>query len=453
MSVRVRFAPSPTGRLHLGNARGAVLNWLFARRQGGKFVLRLDDTDRERSTAEFAQGIEEDLRWLGLDWDEFARQSDRLARYEALAESLKAAGRLYPCYETPQELERRRFRQVAAGGMQVYDRAALRLSDAQKKEYEAEGRKPYWRFLLDLNDVSWTDAIRGPVSFHGSKLSDPVLIRADGAPLYTFASVVDDIDLGMTHIIRGEDHVTNTAVQIQIFKALGANADAIAFAHFPLLTDAGGHNLSKRLGSLSVAGLRDQGIEAMAINSLVARLGSSDPVEPKKMLRELIDGFDLAKFSRASPKLDPDELKRLNERLLHEMPFDAVRDRLAALGLRDVDERFWLAVRPNITTLKEVADWWQVCRGDITPVIADPDLAAKASALLPPEPWTEETWSAWTKAVGAATGRKGRDLFMPLRLALTAREHGPELKTLLPIIGRARAEARLSGSRDRGGAA
>ncbi|HEX6979979.1 MAG TPA: glutamate--tRNA ligase [Alphaproteobacteria bacterium] len=445
MTTTVRFAPSPTGRLHLGNARGAVINWLFARRHGGRLILRLDDTDRERSTEAFARGIEEDLLWLGLSWDLFARQSDRLVRYADAVERLKAAGRLYPCYETPEELERRRFRQVAGGGVQVYDRAALRLSEAQKKAYEAEGRKPYWRFLLETTEVAWTDAIRGPVSFHGAKLSDPVLVRADGTPLYTLSSVVDDIEMGVTHVIRGEDHVTNTAVQIQLFAALGHDPRQVTFAHFPLFTDVGGHNLSKRLGSLSIAALREEGIEPMAINSLVARLGTSDPIEPKQHLQELIDEFDLSKFSRASPKLDPMELRRLNARLLHEMPFDMVRDRLARQGLDGVDEAFWMAVRPNITTLGELRDWWNVCRGDVSPVITDPDFVRSAADLLPAEPWDEGTWGAWTKSVGAATGRKGRDLFMPLRLALTAREHGPEMKTLLPMIGRARAIARLTG--------
>ena len=445
MTVRVRFAPSPTGRLHLGNVRGALINWLFAQRNGGRVLLRLDDTDRERSTPEFAAGIEEDLRWLALGYDEFARQSDRLDRYRAAVEALKAVGRLYPCYETPEELERRRFAQVAGGGAQVYDRASLRLTEAQKKAYQAEGRVPYWRFLLELADIAWVDAIRGPVQFQGAKLSDPVLVRADGSPIYTLASVVDDVELDVSHIIRGEDHVTNTAVQIQLFAALGRDPATIAFAHFSLLTDASGHNLSKRLGSLSVDVLRAQGIEPMAINSLLARLGTSDPVEPKQTLGELVAGFDLAKFSRAAPKLDLEELNRLNARLLHELPFAAVQARVGALGMPAIDEAFWHAVRPNLSTIAEIKEWWQVCRGSVAPAIADQAFAAIAARLLPPEPWDETTWGVWTKALADATGRKGRDLFMPLRLALTARERGPELKSLLPMIGRERAVARLSG--------
>ncbi len=445
MATKVRFAPSPTGRLHLGNARGALINWLFARARGGRFLLRLDDTDRDRSIATYATAIEEDLRWLGLEWDEFARQSDREERYAAAVAALKAKGRLYPCYETADELERRRFRQVAGGEVQVYDRAALRLSEAQKRAYEAEGRTPHWRFLLDYSDIAWNDGIRGTVHFHGAKLSDPVLVRADGSPIYTLASVVDDIEFDVTDIIRGEDHVANTAVQIQLFAALGRDPSSLSFAHFSLLTDAGGHNLSKRLGSLSLAQLREDGIEPMAINSLLARLGTSDPVEPKRKLGELVASFELAKFSRAAPKLDVDELKRLNAKLLHAMPFTEIKVRLKDLGVPEMDEAFWLAVRANLSTLAEAKEWWQVCRGLVEPRIDDAAFAAHAAELLPEEPWDEATWTLWTTALGAATNRRGRELYRPLRLALTAREHGPELKTLLPMIGRERARRRLGG--------
>jgi glutamyl-tRNA synthetase len=443
--TRVRFAPSPTGRLHLGSVRGALVNWLFARATGGRFVLRLDDTDPERSTEEFAQSIRDDLKWLGLGWDEYARQSDRFDSYYAAIEQLKAAGRLYPCYETPEELEQKRFRQVAAGDLQVYDRASLRLSEGQKRAFEAEGRKPHWRFLLDYKPVTWHDLIRGAVAFEGMKLSDPVLLRADATPIYTLASVVDDIALGITHVIRGEDHVANTAVQLQLFEALGRDPGTLAFGHFTLFTDAGGHKLSKRLGSLSVAAMRDEGIEPMAINALLARLGTSDPVEPVASLDPLVASFDLAKFSRAAPKLDTEELKRLNARLIHAMPFAAAAERLAALGLGDVDEALWEAARPNLATIADIALWRDICRGKIAPKIEDTAFAATAAQLLPPEPWDATTWQVWTKAVGAATGRKGRELYRPLRLALTGREDGPELKILLPLLGRARSEARLLG--------
>jgi glutamyl-tRNA synthetase len=445
MTVKVRFAPSPTGLLHLGNARGAVINWLFARKAGGQFLLRLDDTDIGRSTAEFAGAIDVDLAWLGLDWDERVRQSDRLERYSAAAEKLRAAGRLYPAYETPEELERRRFRQVAGGGVQVYDRAALRLSEAQKRAYESEGRKPHWRFLLNPTETAWSDLIRGPATFHGAKLSDPVLVRADGSPMYTLASVVDDIELGITHVIRGEDHVTNTAVQLQIFEALGKPTAELSFAHFSLLTDTGGHNFSKRLGSLSLRSLRDDGIEPMAIAALMARLGTSDPVELRAHMDELIAGFDIARFSRAAPKLDADEIKRLSARYLHELPFAAAAPRLTGAGLGAVDERFWAAVRPNLARFDDIRAWWDVIHGDIAPRIEDRDFAAASATLLPPEPWSELTWGQWTKAVSAATGRKGRELFHPLRLALTGQEQGPELKLLLPMMGREVALRRLGG--------
>ncbi len=439
--VRTRFAPSPTGRLHLGNVRAALLNWLFARQSGGRFLLRLDDTDRERSTPEFAAGIEEDLRWLGLQWDEFARQSDRLSNYADAADKLKASGRLYACYETPEELKLRRFGQGSDGGVQVYDRAALRLSAAQKTAYETEGRRPHWRFLLNWKETAWDDLIRGHCTYHGSKVSDPVLVREDGSPTYTLASVVDDIELGVSHVVRGEDHVTNTSVQIQIFEALGRRATDIAFAHFSLISDGGGNSLSKRLGSLSLSDLRAEGIEPVAIASLIARLGTSDPVEPRGTLAELVPGFAFEKFSRASPKLDPEEILRLNAKIVHKLDFAEIAHRLPA----GADASFWETVRPNLAKVTEAADWWELARNPVVPIADDAAFLAQAASLLPPEPWNDATWSAWTKALGDASSRKGKALFMPLRLALTAREHGPEMKAMLPLLGRARALARLEG--------
>lgn len=444
MSVAVRFAPSPTGQLHVGNIRLALVNWLFARSQGGSFLLRLDDTDLERSTAEYAAGIERDLRWLGLEWDRFARQSDRLDRYAAAVERLKGAGRLYPCYETAEELSLKRKSLLGRGLPPIYDRAALRLTDTDRARLEAEGRTPHWRFLLEHEPVAWDDLVRGPQHFHGRDLSDPVLIREDGRTLYTLSSVVDDIELGITHVIRGEDHVANTAVQIQLWQALGGPVPG--FAHLPLLTDATGAGLSKRLGSISVASLRDdQGIEPMAINSLLAKLGTSDAIEARMGLAELAAEFDMAKVARGAPKFDPEELARLNARVLHATPFEAVAGRLEALGFGGIDATFWEAVRPNLSRLADVAEWWHVARGPIEPVVEDAEFASSAAALLPAEPWDDSTWSTWTGAVKSATGRKGKGLFMPLRLALTGRDHGPELKNLLPLIGRERAEARLAG--------
>ena len=437
--VSVRFAPSPTGRLHVGNARAALLNWLFARKHGGSFLLRLDDTDAARSTPEFAQGIEADLRWLGLGWDRFARQSERFDFYTAATGKLKQSGRLYPCYETPEELELRRKIQLGRKKPPVYDRAALKLTDADRAKLEAEGRRPHWRFRLDHGVTAWDDLIHGRVEIDMASLSDPVLVRSDGYPLYTLSSVVDDGDLGITHVIRGEDHVTNTAAQIQLFAALDYAVPV--FGHFSWLLDAEGAGLSKRIGSLSLADLREQGYEPMALNSLLARLGSADPVEPQLDVQALVAGFDLGRFSRAPARLDPHELDLLNARILHASDFNTVRDRLPA----GVTEAFWLAIRGNIGRLTEAADWWPVVSGEIATVIEDPAVVAAAAETLPAEPWDGATWKAWTQAISARTGAKGKALFHPLRLALTGRDKGPEMAPLLPLIGRDRVAKRLSG--------
>jgi glutamyl-tRNA synthetase len=430
--------------LHVGNIRLALINWLFARSQGGSFLLRLDDTDVERSTAEFAAGIERDLGWLGLDWDRFARQSDRLDRYHLAMDVLKRSGRLYPCYETAEELSLKRKSLLGRSLPPIYDRSALKLTDADRARLEAEGRKPHWRFLLQHDPVEWEDLVRGPQHFHGRDLSDPVLIREDGRILYTLSSIVDDIELGITHVIRGEDHVANTAVQIQLWQAL--DGPVPTFAHLPLLSDATGAALSKRLGSIGISHLRDEeGVEPMAINSLLAKLGTSDAIEARLTLAELVAEFDMAKVSRGAPKFDPEELMRLNARVLHATPFDAISPRLTAKGYAGVDEVFWNTVRANLSRLDDIAEWWHVAREPIQPVIEDVEFAAAAASLLPPEPWDDTTWGTWTSAVKTATGRKGKALFMPLRQALTGLDHGPELKNLLPLIGRERASARLAG--------
>jgi glutamyl-tRNA synthetase len=443
MSVTVRFAPSPTGRIHAGNIRTALFNFLFARKMGGRLLLRLDDTDRERSTEEFARGIEEDLRWLGIDWANQVRQSDRFDLYAAAVEALKKEGRLYPAYETPEELELKRKRLLARGRPPVYDRAALKLTPEERARLEAEGREPHWRFKLESRDVVWDDLVRGRQPVDAASLSDPVLVRADGTYLYTLPSVVDDIDLGITHVIRGEDHVVNTAPQIQLFEALGAATPA--FGHHSLLVGADGQALSKRDRALSIQGAREEGIEALAVASYVATLGTSDPVAPHANLDELVQSFDFAKLSRAPARFDPAELRALNARLLHMLPFSAVAARLSAMGI-DGGEAFWEAVRGNLALLGDAKHWWRVAEGPLAPVIENRDLCHMAAGLLPPEPWDEATWSAWSSAVKAATGAKGKALFQPLRLALTGEEHGPELKHLLPLIGRRRAAARLEGN-------
>jgi glutamyl-tRNA synthetase len=436
----VRFAPSPTGRLHIGNARTALFNYLHAKKHGGRFILRYDDTDRARSTAEFAAAIAEDLRWLGIVPDEVARQSERFARYVAAAERLRARGLLYPCFETEDELEYRRRRQLAQRRAPVYDRAALKLSAEDRARLEAEGRKPYWRFKLDHRVVTWRDGVRGAQRIDCASLSDPVLIRADGSYLYTLPSVVDDIEFAVTDVIRGEDHVTNTAVQIQLFEALGAAAPR--FAHHNLLTLPSGEGLSKRLGHLSLGALREDGFEPAAVAALAVLIGTSHAVEPVAGLGDLMNRVDLTDVSQSAAKFDPAELRSLNARTLHLLPFEAVAARLEALGVGG-GAAFWAAVRPNLGLFNEVSTWWDVVIGDATFATDDPVLVHAAAAHLPPEPWDGDTWGRWTKAVAVATGKKGRALYHPLRLALTGREQGPELTLLLPLLGRARALRRL----------
>ena len=448
----VRFAPSPTGRLHIGNIRTALINWLFARKSDGRFLLRLDDTDQERSKEEFAVAIREDLTWLGLTWDQEERQSARTARYDAAAAALKVSGRLYPCFETEGELDRKRKRQLARGMPPIYDRSALKLIDAERSKLEATAGPPHWRFKLDTveggahdgvsQQAHWLDLIRGDQSIDMASLSDPVLIRAGGTYLYTFTSVVDDIDLAITHIIRGEDHVTNTGVQIQLFEAMGAEPPR--FAHHSLLIGADGHALSKRLGSLSIASFREAGLEPMAVASHAALIGTSQSVAPYRTLTELVELFEIAKLSRSPTRFDPTELAAINAKLLHETPYGDVSARLAGLGIES-GEDFWTAVRGNIEMLAGVEVWWRVVAGPITPVIEDAGFCQTAAGLLPAEPWDERTWSIWTEAVKTASGVKGRALFHPLRLALTGTDKGPELKTLLPLIGRAKAVERLKG--------
>ncbi|MGE0233356.1 MAG: glutamate--tRNA ligase [Flavobacteriaceae bacterium] len=454
MSVTVRFAPSPTGKIHVGNLRTALFNWLFARKHGGRFILRLDDTDKARSTEAFANGIIADLAWIGIEPDAIFRQSARFDRYEAAAQKLIENKRLYPAFESPEELERRRKRQLGRGLPPVYDRAALKLTGDERAALAAEGKTPHWRFLLNNFDsdpfqprattVKFEDLCRGEQAVDLAAVSDPVLRRADGAWLYTLPSVVDDIDMGVTHVIRGEDHVTNAGVQIDIFHALGAGAPV--FAHHNLLADTSGQGLSKRLGALSVEGLRDAGYEPMAVAAIAVLIGTSLPVEPVASLDDLAARFDLSLVSRTPARFDEAELRGLNMKTLARTEYAEVGDRLAGLGVGG-GEAFWLAVRGNLEVLREAADWWQVVDGPVTPVIEDEALAGEALKLLPPEPWDHDTWSRWTGAVKQATGKGGKALFHPLRLAITARPSGPELRQLLPLIGRKRISDRLSGHR------
>jgi glutamyl-tRNA synthetase len=449
----VRFAPSPTGSLHIGNIRTATMNWLLAKKHGGTFILRMDDTDVARSTEAFADGIRADLTWLGLTWAREERQSARSARYAEVAAQLKASGRLYACYEAEDELDRRRKRQMARGLPPIYDRASLKLTPEEHAALATEGRKPHWRFRLANTEPSnhfqpvptlthWLDLIRGDQNVDVGSLSDPVLIREDGSCLYTFTSVVDDIDFGISHIIRGEDHVTNSGVQIQLFEALGAVPPQ--FAHHSLLVGKDGDALSKRTGALSVASLRDDGLEPMAVTSHAGLLGTSDAIEAFPSLAALAAPFDLSKFARAPARFDPDELLHLNARYLQAVPFAAVEARLRAMGAV-ATEPFWLAVRGNLSRFADVTAWADVVAKPMIPLIEDAAFCATAAGVLPPAPWDETTWTTWTNAVKAATGAKGKALFHPLRLALTGREAGPELKLLLPLIGRTKCLERLAG--------
>lgn len=441
MSVKVRFAPSPTGKLHVGNVRTALVNWLFAKGQGGQFVLRIDDTDVARSTPAFEQGIETDLAWLGLYWDERHNQSKRFDRYEAAAERLKAAGRLYACYDTAEELDRRRKVQLSRGLPPIYDRAGLNLTEAEKAAYEAEGRRPHWRFKLDGRRVAWEDLARGHAEVDTASMSDPVLIREDGLFLYTLPSVVDDIEMDITHVIRGEDHVTNTGAQIEIFEALGGPVPQ--FAHMPLLVGADGQALSKRLGSLSISDMRDQGYEPIAITSHLGRIGTSDPLEIGESVEALGASFAFSKMGRSPARYDTADLDRLNAQALHAMGYEKARSRLVDLDA-DLGEPFWNAVRANLQKFGDVVEMAAVVRGPITPIVEDPAFAKSALDVLPGT-IDETLWPTWTNAVKEATGAKGKALFMPLRLILTGQSHGPNMATLAPMIGRERIEKRLKG--------
>lgn len=445
MSVKTRFAPSPTGFLHVGNARTAVITWLFTRKMGGHFLLRIDDTDRERSKDEYEQAIEDGLTWLGLNWDHKENQKNRMDRYDEVIEQLKKDGRLYACYETPEELGLKRKTQLSRGLPPTYDRAGLELTEEQIAKYETDGRKPHWRFKLNHAPIEWTDLIRGPVSFQGQDMSDPVVLREDGTPLYHLCSVIDDIDFDITHVVRGEDHVSNTATHIQMFEAICGKAPE--FAHLSLISDAEGGKLSKRLGSLSVKDIKEnEGLEPMSIVSLMARLGTSDPIEAFTELQPLIDSFDFSKFSRSTPKFDPDELLRLNSKILHDSDFSAVQAQLKELGLGSIDESFWNAVRPNIERLSDIKEWFELVNNAVNPDLADEDknFVKEAANALPSTPWDQGTWSEWTSTLKENSGRKGKALFMPLRQALTGMNHGPELADLILLLGPEKVKERLN---------
>lgn len=436
--IKVRFAPSPTGFMHIGNTRTALFNWLLAKKLGGKFMLRIDDTDRLRSKKEYEDAMRESLIWLGFNWCEEARQSARFDRYNEVTKKLMDEGRIYACYETPEELEIKRKRAMAKGQAPVYDRQALHYTAEDLAKFKAEGRKPHYRFKLLDGIIEWDDIVRGHCRYEAEKLSDPIIIREDGSYLYHLPSCIDDSDFGITHIVRGEDHTTNTASQIQMFEAIGGKVPT--FAHLPLLTGTEG-KLSKRLGSLGVRELKAEGVEAMAICSFLAKLGTSDAIEPYYSLDELAESLDFAKLGRSQPKFDEEELKHFNTKVVRSMPYELVKDRI------DADETFWNDVRANLNVVDDVKVWEDICHKEVTPIIEDKALTDLAAELLPAEPWNENTFNEWLSGVKAQSGKKGRELFHPIRKALTALDDGPELKTLLPLIGYEKAKKRLLGQK------
>lgn len=436
--IKVRFAPSPTGFMHIGNTRTALFNYLLAKKLGGKFMLRIDDTDFARSKKEYEDAMRESLQWLEFKWDEEARQSARFARYDALRDELIKKGRIYPCYDTPEELQIKRKRAMTKGQAPIYDRQALHYTASDIARFEAEGRKPHYRFKLNPGIIEWNDIVRGHCQYEAEKLSDPIIIREDGSYLYHFPSCVDDSDFGITHIVRGEDHVTNTAAQIQMFEAIGGKVPT--FAHLPLLTGTEG-KLSKRLGSLGVRELKAEGVEAMAICSFLAKLGTSDAIEPFYHLEELAQSLDFSKLGRSQPKFDEEELKHFNTKFVRNMPYEVVKKRIA------VSEEFWNDVRHNLSIVDDVNEWNNICNAEVEPVIEDKELTDLAASLLPPQPWDENTFNQWLNEVKTQSGKKGKDLFHPIRKALTALDNGPELKTLLPLIGYEKALKRLKGQK------
>ncbi len=436
MTVKTRFAPSPTGMLHIGNARTALINMLYARHFGGKFILRIDDTDLIRSKKEYEEAIKYDLGWLGINWDETFSQSDRLANYAIAKEKLIGSGRLYECYETPEELEIKRKLQLSSGMPPIYDRAALKISEEQKEKYKNSGRKPHYRFKLEGDILEWEDLIKGIMHFEVVNISDPIVIREDGSMTYMISSTVDDIDSGITHVIRGEDHVTNTAIQVQLFEAL--NSKPPKFGHLSLVK-AKDEKISKRAGGYEIASLREEKhIEAMSINSFFANIGTSNNLIPYSNISELIKKFDIKKFSLSATTYMPEDLERLNEKLIHSLIFAEAKERLKEMGIENISEEFWYAVRPNLKIIADVKIWWDICHNfTICKALQeDKEFLIQASELLPRGAIDETSWKEWTSLLQRNTDRNGKSLFMPIRKALTAMEHGPELAKLLPLIGR-----------------
>ena len=433
MTTVTRFAPSPTGLLHLGNIRTALINWLYARTNNGKFILRIDDTDLERSKDEYISQIKYDLDWLGIDFDETFNQSSRFDRYREQFEKLKADGRIYPCYETPEELERKRKLLIAAGGKQVYDRSAMELTDQQKKDYEAEGRKPHWRFLLKTERMKWDDLLKGEIDIDLTSLSDPVLFREDGVPLYTFSSAVDDIDYDITNVIRGDDHTSNTAVQVEIINALDQNK--ITFAHHALLKASSGDKLSKRDNVISISSFREANMEPISILSLLATIGTSNSIELKDNIDQIKSEFKLSTISTSPGRIEIDVLDALNKKQVQKYNFSEIEERLKKIDEK-IDQKFWETIRGNLNVVEDIKQWTDIVFNSETIKPSDKDYIKIAMELIPDDPWNDETWGLWTSAIKEKTGRKGKELFLPLREAFTGLNHGPEMKLLIQLLGR-----------------
>ena len=435
MTVTTRFAPSPTGLLHLGNIRTALINWLFARTNNGKFILRIDDTDTERSKDEFVSKIKYDLEWLGIDYDETFNQSSRFEVYKERFEFLKDQGRIYPCYETPEELERKRKLQLAAGGKQVYDRSALKLTDQEKRDFENEGRKPHWRFLMNSERIKWNDILKGDIEIDLTSLSDPVLFREDGVPLYTLSSAVDDIDFNVTNVIRGDDHISNTAVQIELINTFDKNN--LVFAHHALLKASSGDKLSKRDNVISIESFRESNIEPLAILSLLATIGTSNSIELKNSIDQIINEFRINTISTSPGRIETDLLNALNRKLIQSYDFDKVKDRLGKVDQK-IDEKFWTAIRGNLNTVEEIKQWTDIVFDSAIIEPKDKEFISLAIDLIPDDPWDDDTWDEWTLAIKEKTNRKGKELFLPLREAFTGLSQGPEMKKLIQLIGRSK---------------
>ena len=433
MTVTTRFAPSPTGLLHLGNIRTALINWLFAKTNNGKFILRIDDTDTERSKDEFVSKIKYDLEWLGIDYDETFNQSSRFEVYKERFEFLKDQGRIYPCYETPEELERKRKLQLAAGGKQVYDRSALKLTDQEKSDFENEGRKPHWRFLMNSERIKWNDILKGDIEIDLTSLSDPVLFREDGVPLYTLSSAVDDIDFNVTNVIRGDDHISNTAVQIELINTFDKNN--LVFAHHALLKASSGDKLSKRDNVISIESFRESNIEPLAILSLLATIGTSNSIELKNSIDQIINEFRINTISTSPGRIETDLLNALNRKLIQSYDFDKVKDRLGKVDQK-IDEKFWTAIRGNLNTVEEIKQWTDIVFDSAIIEPKDKEFISLAIDLMPDEPWDDDTWDKWTLAIKEKTNRKGKELFLPLREAFTGLSQGPEMKKLIQLNGR-----------------